>query len=546
VPTTKAEGLMQVRGLIAIPLVVAAALAAGCDPLGGDAASEAAPGTVRIGITEPRHLVPSNTNDADGSQVLAALFTPLVGYDGDHKAQPLAAESIKSADRKVWTITLKDGYTFHNGEPVTADSYINAWNYAAYAPNDQANGYFFARIAGYADTQPADPDGSGPEPAAEPKSRTLSGLKKVDDSTFQVTLSMPFTEFPAMLGDTAFYPLPQAAWQSPGVLDPGFEDTVIGQGPFKLKGAWRRGAPIDLERYDAYPGDKPKVPAVRFQPYAQLTSAYGDLLAGDLDVLRTVPAEKLTSASEDLGDRYGHQVDSTLQFLAFPTYQQEFADPDVRAAISMAIDRDAVFPDGQAARAFVAPVVSGYRDNGCGPACEFNAEAAKRLYAEASGPAKLQITYNEDGGHGSWVEAVCAQLRTNLGVACAGVPVPRFVDLLDKVAARQPVGLFRMGWPMDYPSMESYLGPLYSTTGSSNYSGYSNSRFDALVTEATQATSEADMIKKYQEAEDVLGQDMPVIPLRFGQTNYGWSARVRDVQVDGFGRVNLVAVESTG
>ncbi|MEH1123430.1 peptide ABC transporter substrate-binding protein [Micromonospora sp. CPCC 206061] len=537
---------MQVRGLIAIPLAVTAALAAGCDPLGGDAASEAAPGTVRIGITEPRHLVPSNTNDTDGSEVLAALFTPLVGYDGDHRAQPLAAESIKSTDRKVWTITLKDGYTFHNGEPVTADSYVDAWNYAAYAPNNQANSYFFARVAGYADTQPVDPDGGGPEPAAEPKSRTLSGLKKVDDRTFRVTLSTPFTELPAMLGDTAFYPLPRAAWQSPGVLNPEFEDTVIGQGPFKLKGTWRRGAAIDLERYEAYPGDKPKVPAVRFQPYDQLTAAYGDLLVGDLDVLRTVPAEKVTSAPEDLGDRYGRQVDSTLQFLAFPTYQQEFSDPDVRTAISMAIDRNAVFPDGRPARAFVPPVVAGYREDSCGAACQFDAAAAKRLYTEAGGPAKLQITYNEDGGHGSWVEATCAQLRTNLGVECAGAAVPRFVDLLDKVAARQPVGLFRMGWPMDYPSMESYLAPLYSTTGSSNYSGYSNTRFDSLVSEATQAATEADMIKKYQQAEDVLAQDMPVVPLRFGQTNYGWSARVREVQLDEFGRLNLVALESTG
>jgi oligopeptide transport system substrate-binding protein len=536
---------MQVRGLIAIPLAVTAALAAGCDPLGGDATSDAAPGTVRIGITEPRHLVPSNTNDTDGSQVLAALFTPLVGYDGDHRAQPLAAESITSTDRKVWTITLKDGYTFHNGEPVTADSYVNAWNYAAYAPNNQANSYFFARVAGYADTQPADPDGGGPEPAAEPRSRTLSGLKAVDDRTFRVTLSTPFTEFPAMLGDTAFYPLPQSAWQSPGVLSPGFEDTVVGQGPFKLKGTWRRGAAIDLERYEAYPGDKPKVPAVRFQPYDQLTAAYGDLLAGDLDVLRTVPAEKVASAAEDLGDRYGHQVDSTLQFLAFPTYQQEFSSPDVRAAISMAIDRNAVFPGGQPARAFVPPVVAGYREDSCGPACQFDAGAAKRLYTEAGGPAKLQITYNEDGGHGSWVEATCAQLRTNLGVECAGVAVPRFVDLLDKVARRQPVGLFRMGWPMDYPSMESYLAPLYSTTGSSNYSGYSDTRFDALLAEATQAATEADMIKKYQQAEDVLAQDMPVVPLRFGETHYGWSAGVRAVQLDAFGRIDVLTVEST-
>ena len=540
---------MQLRAIAVYAILPALALTA-CDPLGGDSASGTGPRSVSVQIAEPRHMLPTNTNDADGAQVLSALFTPLVEYDGEHRPRELAAESIKSTDRRVWTITLKDGYTFHNGEKVTADSYINAWNYGAYAPNEQSNGYFFAKIAGYADTQPTDPDGAGPQPAAAPKARTLSGLKKVDDRTFQVTLSIPFTEFKAMLGDTAFYPLPTTAWKEPGVLADGFEDAIVGQGPFKLKGGWRDKSAIEVERYDAYPGDKPSVDGAAFRVYDNLAKAYEDVRDGDLDVIRTIPAERVTTAAKDLDGRAGSSPDSTIQFLAFPAFLPAFFKGSVRRAISMAIDRDAMVTSvfhgaQQPARSFVAPVVTGYRENSCGPACQFDPAEAKRLYTEAEGPATLEISYNDDGGHKAWVEATCAQLQANLGVQCTAVAEPHFGDLLAKVEEHKTAGMFRMGWPMDYPSMESYLAPLYSTAGSSNYAGYRNARFDSLVNDAMQASDERTTIKKYQEAEDILARDMPVIPLRFGQNNYGYSGRVKGVELDVYGRLSLTKITVT-
>jgi len=106
--------------------------------------------------------------------------------------------------------------------------------------------------------------------------------------------------------------------------------------------------------------------------------------------------------------------------------------------------------------------------------------------------------------------------------------------------------MFRMGWVMDYPSMENYLGPLYSTTGSSNYYGYSNPQFDTLVAEGAAAPSPDESIKKYQAAEDILAQDMPVIPLRFAQNNFGHSTKVRNVEIDLYSRVDLTNIEVIG
>jgi oligopeptide transport system substrate-binding protein len=532
---------MQVRRLAAwtvLPLAATLGLAA-CG--GGDEEADAA-GVVRIEIGEPKHLLPTNTAETAGSQVLSALFSPLVDFDDENRPVEVAAASVESADNKVWTIKLKDGYTFHDGEKVTSDHYINAWNYGAYGPNGQDNNYFFDKIEGYADLQ-------AEEEGAEPKAKTLTGLQKVDDSTFTVTLSEPYSEFKAVLGYTAFYPLPSAAWASEGVLKDGFEDAIIGQGPFKIKGTWQHDAKIEVERYDAFPGAKPKIAGVEFRIYQSPEAGYADLMAGNLDVVKSIPTANLASAESDLGARFKKSPASTFQFLAFPLFDSDYQKVEVRRAISMAIDRDeiinAIFKNSQStARSFVSPVVAGYRENSCGEFCQFDAAKAKELYTSAGGPAKLQITYNADGGHKEWVDATCNQLKNNLGVDCVGVGEAKFADLLTKAKNKEKLGMFRMGWVMDYPSMENYLGPIFSTSGSSNYYGYSNPAFDTLVREGAAAPSQEEAIKKYQAAEDLLVQDMPVIPLRFGQNVFGHSEKVKNVEIDLFNRVNLLKIEA--
>ena len=90
--------------------------------------------------------------------------------------------------------------------------------------------------------------------------------------------------------------------------------------------------------------------------------------------------------------------------------------------------------------------------------------------------------------------------------------------------------------------MEDYLTPLYSTHGSSNYYGYHNAQFDELVTKGAQQPTPADSLKLYQQAEDLLARDLPVIPLRFGQNNFVYSTNVQHVSVDLYGYVDLAGI----
>jgi oligopeptide transport system substrate-binding protein len=526
-------------------------LAAGCSS-GSSDNTEAANKNVVIGISEPEHLIPSNTTESSGSEVLASLFYPLVNFNEKNEPVTVAADSITpDKANKVWTVKLKPGFTFSNGEPVTSDNYINAWNYGAYGPNGQLASYFYARIDGYADLQSEDPDGDGPKKAPEPKAKELKGLKKVDDTTFTVTLSAPFAGWESVMGYDAFLPLPKAAFSAPGVIADGFEDAIVGNGPFKLKGKWEHDSQIAVEKVADFKGTVPKVDGITWKIYQDQQAQYADLVAGNVDVQTTIPIESLASASGDLGDRFKKSPNSSYQFVGFPTFQKEFQNKDVRRALSMAVNRqemtDQIFLGSQTpATSFVSPVVAGYRANTCGANCEYNPTEAKKLYTAANGPKDIKITYNADGGHKAWVDAMCNQIKASLAINCTGVGEPKFSDLLTKVEKKQPVGLIRLGWLMDYPLMEDYLGPLYATDGSSNYYGYSNPAFDSLVKEGSEAATPQAAIAKWQQAEDILAQDMPVIPLRFGQNVFGYSQKVSNVTVDLFQKVDIYKIEVTG
>jgi oligopeptide transport system substrate-binding protein len=534
---------MHVRTVVVLFVLMAAAGVSACRSAGNTGLFVAS-----IGLPEPQHLVPSDTNDANGHQILLALYTPLVEFDDRLAPREAAAESITSADLKTWTIKIKDGWTFHNGERVTADSYVNAWNAGAWGPNAHRLNYFFEKIVGYEDLNPT-------TATTSPKAKKLSGLVKRDDLTFEVTLKAPYVNFKSMLYHDAFFPAPLAAFEdvANNKIAASYEQAPIGQGPFKMKGVWQHDQIIETERFADYKGPKkPKVDGIAFKLYQSLPTQYQDLLAGQLDVVPIIPLEAMVNARRDLGARFQQSPASIIQVLAFPTYDRHYSKVAIRRAISMAIDRDeiarTIFLDSQRPlRSFVSPVVPGYRENSCGEACAYNPTKAKAIFDAAGGATavggKIVITYNFDGGHKPWIDATCNQLKRNLGVDCVSNAEPKFAELLNKVGKKQSVGAFRFGWIFDYPVIENYLGPMYATGGSSNYYGYSNGEFDRLLALGDRAATVDEALRSYQQAEDVLARDMPVIPLRYGLNNFGHSTRVKNVKMNAFFMVDLLDIE---
>ncbi|GAA1601595.1 peptide ABC transporter substrate-binding protein [Actinoplanes couchii] len=531
-------------GLAAISLLIA-----GCG--GGDSDGESAnSNTVVIGLSEPSDLLPSNVTDVNGTTILSSLFYPLLEFNARKEPVEAAAQSITpDKSNRIWTIKLKPGFTFHNGEPVTSQNYIDAWNYGAYGPNAQTGSNFYARIAGYDDLNPEDPDKEGPQKAPTPTTNKMSGLKAIDDLTLQVTLSAPFSSFKTVLAYSVFYPLPKAAFASDGVIVEGFAESIIGNGPFKMVGKWVHDDKVVVEKVANFKGKVPKIDGVTWKIYQDELTEYADLVTGSLDVQTSIPIEALSSAPADLGERFQRSENSGFDALGFPVYDTTWSNPNVRKAISMAINRDEIaeqifLGSRSAAHAFVSPVVAGYRENSCGEACQYNPNKAKELYQAGKGPSEIKITYNVDGGHKAWVDATCGQITASLGVTCVGNPVGKFADLQAMARAHEPIGIFRLSWSMDYPLMENYLGPLYSSKGSSNFSGFASAKFDQLLKQGSAASTPAAAIKKWQDAEDILVQQMPFIPLRFSNNVYGYSEKVTNVEIDLFMKVNLYEIET--
>jgi oligopeptide transport system substrate-binding protein len=501
-------------------------------------------GSFSVYINEPENpLVPTNTNETGGSQVIDALFTGLVTYDAETSEQAEGvAESIESEDSKTWTITLKD-WTFHDGTPVTSDSFIKAWNFASLSTNAQGNSYFFANVEGYDELQA--------EEGAEPAAQELSGLKKIDDKTFEVTLKEPFRQYPLTLGYNAFFPLPESFFTDEAAQD-AFGKKPIGNGPFKADGDFQSGKGITLTRYDDYASEKAKADAVEFRVYADIGTAYTDVQAGNLDVLDQIPPDAITTAPDEFGDRYLERASSVFDYLGFPTYDERFKDPKVRQAFSMAIDRkgiaEAIFNGTrEPARSAISPVVDGHRADAC-EFCEYKPDEAKALLEETDFDTSqpVDIWFNAGAGHDEWVQAAGNNLRDNLGIEYKLQGGLQFAEYLPKGDNKGFTGPFRLGWAMDYPSPQNYLEPLYSTKAlppnGSNSSFYSNKEFDDLIAEGNRAETNEEAIEKYQAAEDVLLQDMPIMPMFFRQIQGVHSDNVDNVTIDAFTRVKVADV----
>jgi ABC-type transport system substrate-binding protein len=514
----------------------------GSDEGGEEGGTTDGGGTFTAYIGEPKSpLVPGNTTESEGAKVISALWTGLVGYAEDGAVEYTAvAESIESEDNQNWTITLKDGWTFHDGTPVDAQSFVDAWNYTANPQNAQDGGSYLSRIAGFQEVQ----DGAATE---------LSGLKVVDDLTFTVQLSAPFALFPAVVGYDAFNPLPDSFFDDPEA----FGTHPIGNGPFQADSDFVPGEGITLTRYDDYAGDDAAQAAgMEFVVYADQATAYTDAQDGNVDIVDVIPPDVIESAESEFGDNFINTEVSQITYIGFPTYDQRFADPRVRQAISMAIDRDAIskaiFSGTRTpADSFISPVVDGYREGSC-EFCTLDVEKANDLLDQAGFDRSqpLDLWFNAGAGHDAWMEAVGNQLRENLGVEFVLQGNLDFAQYLPLGESKGFTGPFRYGWSFDYPAAESYLTPLFTPQSfppiGSNYPFYENQEVVDLIAQGDKAATEEEAIELYQQAEDIIAEDMPMAPLFFTQIQTVHTDNVDNVRIDLFQRPVWSEVTVTG
>lgn len=496
---------------------------------GGSGDSETA--TVSVYSTEPeKSLVPTNTNEVGGGNVIDQLFAGLVAYDTKGEVQNEVAESIDTEDNQNFTVKLKD-WEFSDGTPVTAKSFVDAWNYGALSTNKQVSSYFFQPIEGYDAVS-----------AAEPTAETLSGLKVVDDKTFTIKLTQPQSDFPERLGYSAYFPIPESAYDDMEA----FGERPIGNGPYKLtESGWEHDVQISLEPNETYDGvRKAQNDGIVFKIYTSPDGAYSDLQAGTLDIMDQVPPSALGTYKDDNQVQAITQPGSSFASITIPERLKGFGNNDEgklrRQAISRAINReeitDKVFQGSRTpARDFSSPVLPGFKDDVEGSeVLDFDAAEAKKLWAEAEDIApyegSFELAYNADGpGNKEWVEAVVNQIKNNLGIDAKPREYATFDELRKDVTSRDIKTPFRTGWQADYPSIYNYLADLYGTGAGSNDGDYSSKQFDDLLKQAAGAEDTNERYDLYADAQAVLFQDLPAIPLWYTDVAAAASKNVENV-----------------
>lgn len=499
-------------------------------------ATNAAPVTLRVQSTDPGYLIPGRNTVAYDFDM--AVWAPLTWIDDSGNLTYVAADSVTSDDATTWTITLKTGWTFQDGSPVTAQDYVDSWNTVAYGPNAFENSGQLAHVVGYADLNPAG--------GATPTVTAMSGLKVVDDHTFTVTLDGPDGQFPLQLsqGQTAMYPMPKGASADLAA----YNKHPIGNGQYEIVGDYAEGETITVTKYADYKGTPGTVDEIAFVPYTDTATAYTDVQAGNLDVAG-VGADKLIQAKTDFGDRLYAFKAAGIAYLGLPLYDSRYQDIKVRQAISMAIDRDTINTQiygglYSPATAFTPAIELGTPVGLCGELCEFHPDKAKALLAQAGGFSGTMTVYYPGGiGADAFYTAIANQLRQNLGIDAVAQASTDWAEFYQTRLDEKAPGPFFSRWGALYPSQQNHLRAFFVKGGGcDNCVPWYDDQVASLLTTADAQVDADKAAAAYKAAQERILAEFPAVPLFDEAYSYVVSDRVKNLPTSAVGNPTLTQV----
>lgn len=485
-------------------------------------------GTLNVYINEPVSIDPVDLEESEGTQVGQALFDSLTTFDYlTMKVGPAAAASWDvNADATVFTFHLVPGAKFHDGTPVTAGDFVYAWNRLCDPANKSNVSYHLAPVKGFDEVQAG-------------TVKELSGVKAIDDNTLEVTLSYSFADFIYVVAHPTLAPVPKAAVEK----DPAaFSAAPVGNGPFMMDGTWQHDQSIQLKAFADYYGKKPNIDGIAFKIFKDPETAFLEFKAGNLD-WTMIPTGQIKATQDQYGtsdDGYtgnpGKQVqlgsELSIYYLVVNTKDDIFKNPDLRQAVSLAINRqaiaDTVYEGTRApATSIIPPGIVGYED-GAFPYSKYDVEAAKAAltkagYPNGQGLPELTLSCNSGGGHEDVMALVQADLKAiGINVKTDFTEWAAYLKKLDD-------GTFqfgRLGWVADYPIIDNFVYPLFKSGSADNKSKYENPAVDSALEAARKTLDESERIKAYQAIVKTVGQDTPVIPIVAYKHHHVTSARV--------------------
>src|SRR5947199_3540754 len=456
-------------------------------------------GTRDIGVLDPA-LGP----DSKSALAVGMIYTGLVKFDKNLNVVPDQATWVISPDNKVYTFTLKQGITFSDGTPVTAHSYVYTLTRALLPEvKSPIATFFLGPILG------SDNVNNG-------KTKTLAGVKAIDNNTLQITLKQPAAYFLQIMANSIAYPLNQTIINRFGQADwvNHAAGSGIGTGPFMVK-EWDHNTKIVFVPNPHWYAAKTKLSEVDMLFVNDQSTAFKAYQAGQYNFVWNITPQDLTSAK----GMPGFVSESLLQtdLLFFNNKMAPFSNAAVRQAFAYATDKEALATaifKGSAipAPTIIPPGMPGYQPNYQGLAYDKSKALAalQSAYPDVSKIPPITFSYPNSQVSQSEASALQQMWQSALGIQVKLLPVE--LNAYNTETANHQVQFGYTQWTADFPDPYDWLTLNLFSTASNNSGDWNNPQFDQIVTQAEQTTGDA-RIQLYNQAEQIVISHVGWLPL---------------------------------
>jgi oligopeptide transport system substrate-binding protein len=477
---------------------------------------------VQIG-PDPETIDPALNSAVDGGNMILHAFETLLSVDSENKIVPGTAEDFKvSPDGLTYTFNLRKGLKWSDGTPLTASDFVYSWKRLA---DPKTAAPYAGDMLGYV---------KGYDEAAKGNLDAL-GLSAPDDNTFVVELSAPCVYFSKLVTHGSMVPVQKATIEANAdqwTLKP---ETYVSNGPLKMI-EWVPGSHITFAKNENYwDADKVTLNTLKFVLMEDGNAAYSAYQTGEVSMIKTVPTEEVPGL-KGKEDFHVEPIMGTY-YLDFQNQKEPFNNPDVRMALSLAIDRDYVANTVMQgtympATNFVGPGISDAepgsffeditkKNNGKDyfdtKDHEANVAKAKELLAKAGYPdgkgfPATEYMINDSGYHKPVAEYLQSCWKEVLGIT-VDIKVVEWATFTPTRRAGD-YQMARDGWVYDYDDPSNMLNLMMSTSGNNN-AKYSNPELDKLLDEANTTADVAEHYAKLHEAENMILKDAAIAPVAY-------------------------------
>ncbi|WP_289069506.1 ABC transporter substrate-binding protein [uncultured Aliiroseovarius sp.] len=478
-----------------------------------------------VGFTlDAATLDPAAHRNRQTETIIRNIYDGILTRDSQMNIHPELAESYEQVSPTVYDFKIRDGVTFHDGTPMTAEDVkftLDRLTQEGAMGNDQ--------------TSPR-------QSLAGP----IAGVEVTEGNTVRITLSEPWPLLPAML------PFQEVVSQKfiEEVGSDGAATQTNGTGPFKLV-EWRKGDSIIMERYDDYYGGaagiEPVGPAcvdrAIFKVIPESASRVAALLSGDVHIINELPVFSMAQVENNPDTEVKTTNGTRSFFIAMNNKGEIFDDVKVRQAVAHALDKDLIIDrilggTAQSISGILSPDAFG--KNTELPGSDYDPEKARALLAEAGYPDGISVTLDVEGAFKDTAEAI-ASVLTKAGIETT-VQVGEGQLLTQKWRTKggeKQGDMWFSSWGNGSLDPFGIFNPTHMTAARGNSAGYSNPELDALLETAATEIDRDKRAEMYREAEAMAAADAPYVYLWVPQDIYGVSTRLSNWEPSPDSRINL-------